>query len=54
MQDNFYKYVTDNEFNLERGKTKEIEHLSTEKLKQLIKYELTQEQIQPLNTKNTS
>lgn len=59
LQDNFYKYVTDNGFNLERGKTKEIEHLSTEKLKQItnydnIKYELTHEQIQPLNTKDTS
>ena len=59
LQDNFYKYVTDNGFDLERGKTREIEHLSTEKLKQItnydnIKYELTQEQIQPLNTKDTS
>ena len=59
LQDNFYKYVTDNGFDLERGKTREVEHLSTEKLKQItnydnIKYELTQEQIQPLNTKDTS
>ena len=59
LQDNFYKYVTDNGFDLERGKTREIEHLSTEKLKQItnydnIKYELTQEQIKPLNTKDTS
>ena len=58
LQDNFYKYITENGFNLERGKTKEIEHLSTEKLKQItnydnIKYELSQEQIQPINTKNT-
>ena len=58
LQDNFYKYITENGFNLERGKTREIEHLSTEKLKQItnydnIKYELSQEQIQPINTKNT-
>ena len=59
LQDNFYKYITENGFNLERGKTKEIEHLSTEKLKQItnydnIKYELTQEQIKPIETKKTS
>lgn len=58
LQDNFYKYITENGFNLERGKIREIEHLSTEKLKQItnydnIKYELSQEQIQPINTKNT-
>ena len=59
LQDNFYKYVTDNGFDLERGKAREVEHLSTEKLKQItnydnIKYELTQEQILPLKTKDTS
>ena len=53
------QYIKNNEFNLERGKTRNIEHLSTEKLKQLtnydnIKYELEQEQIQPIETKNTS
>jgi hypothetical protein len=59
LQDSFYQYIKNNEFNLERGKTRNIEHLSTEKLKQLtnydnIKYELEQEQIQPIETKNTS
>ena len=59
LQDNFYKYIVENGFNLERGKEREIEHLSTEKLKQItnyenIKYELTQEEIQPLETKNTA
>lgn len=59
LQDNFYKYVTDNGFDLERGKARKVEHLSTEKLKQItnydnIKYELTQEQLKPLNTKDTS
>ena len=29
LQDNFHKYVTENGFDLERGKTREIEHLST-------------------------
>ena len=59
LQDNFYQYITDNGFTLERGKTRNIEHLSTEKLKQItnydnIKYELTQKEIKPINTKNTS
>lgn len=55
LQDAFYKYITDNGFNLERGKERAIEHLSTEKLKQItnydnIKYELTKKEIMPLNT----
>ena len=59
LQDNFYKYITDNGFSLERGKSRNVEHLSTEKLKQItnydnVKYELTQEEIKPINTKNTS
>lgn len=59
LQDSFYQYIKNNGFNLERGKTRNVEHLSTEKLKQLtnydnIKYELTQEQIKPIYTKNTS
>lgn len=57
LQDNFYKYIIDNGFELERGKTHDIEHLSTEKLKQVtnyenIKYELTQEEIKPIDSKN--
>ena len=57
LQDNFYKYITDRGFTLERGKTREIEHLSTEKLKQItnyenIKYELSQEEIKPIDSKN--
>ena len=59
LQDNFYQYITDNGFDLERGKTRDVEHLSTEKLKQItsydnIKYELSQETISPVNTKNTA
>ena len=58
LQDNFYQYITDNGFDLERGKSKDVEHLSTEKFKQItnydnIKYELTQEQIKPIETQNT-
>lgn len=57
LQDNFYKYITENGFDLKRGKEREVEHLSTEKLKQItnydnIKYEIEQEPIQPLNTQN--
>lgn len=33
LQDTFYKYITDNGFSLERGKSRNVEHLSTEKLK---------------------
>ena len=28
LQDNFYKYITENGFNLERGKEREVEHLN--------------------------
>ena len=57
LQDNFYKYIKENGFDLERGKTREIEHLSTEKLKQVtnydnIKYEIENRKIQHLETKN--
>ena len=57
LQDNYYKYVTEHSFNLERGKTSNSKHLNIETLKQItnyenIKYEITQEQIQPINTKN--
>ena len=56
LQDSFYKYITENGFNLERGKQREVEHLSTEKLKQItnydnIKYELSQEEISPIDTR---
>lgn len=59
LQDNFYDYITSNGFDLERGKSREIEHISTEKLKQItnydnIKYELTHEKVQPVSTKNIS
>ena len=57
LQDSFYKYITENGFELERGKNTSIEHLSTEKLKQItnyenIKYELIQEKTKLLETQN--
>jgi len=57
LQDAFYKYITENGFKLERGQQRDVDHLSTEKLKQVtdydnIKYEITHEGIQPLETKN--
>ena len=39
LQDSFYKCVKDNGFDLERGKSNNLEHLSTEKLKQITDYE---------------
>ena len=50
------KHIIENGFDLERGKEREVEHLSTEKLKQItnydnIKYEVEQEEIQPLKLK---
>lgn len=39
LQDSFYKCVKDNGFDLERGKANKVEHLSTEKLKQITDYE---------------
>ena len=57
LQDDFYSYITNAGFNLERGKESNIEHLSTEKLKEItdynnIKYELEQEETKTLETKN--
>ena len=59
LQDSFYKYISDNGFDLERGKSRGTKHIDTETLKQItnfdiIKYELTNNQVQPINTKNKS
>ena len=59
LQDSFYTYITENGFDLERGKSRKVEHLSTEKLKQItnyenIKYEMEHEKVQQLNTQNAS
>ena len=57
LQDNFHKYIVERGFELERGNTRGNTHIPIETLKQItnyenIKYELTQEQIQPINTKD--
>ena len=57
LQDNFHKYIVERGFELERGNTRGNTHIPIETLKQItnyenIKYELTQEQMQPINTKN--
>ena len=59
LQDNFYKHIIENGFNLERGKTSNSKHVNIETLKQItnydnIKYELEQEEIKQINTTNTS
>ena len=59
LQDNFYNYIKERGFDLERGKQREVEHLSTEKLKQItnydnIKYEISQNEIKPLETNNNA
>lgn len=40
LQDKFYKCVTDNGFELERGKTKGNEHINIEQLKKITNYEM--------------
>ena len=40
LQDRFYKYVTDNGFDLERGNTKDNEHIPIEKLKKITNFEV--------------
>lgn len=57
LQDSFYKCVRNNGFDLERGKSNNVEHLSTEKLKQItnyenIKYELKNNKIKEVDNTN--
>lgn len=59
LQDAFYKHITENGFELERGRAKGVEHISTEKLKQItnydnIKYEINNNDIPPIQTENVS
>lgn len=59
LQDSFYKYITDNGFELERGNKNRVEHLSTEKFKQVTEYnnikdELQTEPIKELETQDMS
>ena len=59
LQDKFYSYMTENGFDLERGNTKDNPHIPIETLKQItnyenIKYELANEQIKSISTKDTN
>ena len=59
LQDNFYKYISDNGFDLERGKSRGAKHIDTETLKQItnfdnIKYELANNVIKPINSTDKS
>ena len=59
LQDKFYSYMIENGFDLERGNTKDNTHIPIEALKQItnyenIKYELANEQIKSISTKNTN
>lgn len=59
LQDNFYSYMIEHGFDLERGNTKDNTHIPIEALKQItnyenIKYELANEQIKSISTKNTN
>lgn len=40
LQDRFYQYVTENGFELERGNTKDNEHIPIEKLKKITNFEV--------------
>lgn len=57
LQNSFYKYISERGFDLERGKSREIEHLSVEKYKEVtnyeeIKQELKNEPIEELDNTN--
>lgn len=58
LQDNFYSYMAKAGFNLERGNTKNNEHIDIERLKQLTNYEVQQyekksmQKEKPLETNN--
>lgn len=59
LQDNFYNYITEKGFDLERGKSNNVEHISTDKLKQIteydnIKYELNKCELKEKNTNDIS
>lgn len=58
LQDKFYEHMIKNGFDLKRGKETGIEHLSTEKLKQITEYnrikeETNNQSIEKLEDKNT-
>ena len=45
LQDSYYEWITSIGFDLKRGKTSDIEHMSTEKLKQITEYHEQREEI---------
>ena len=49
LQDEFYKYITENNFNLERGITSEREHLTIKKYKEATNYNKTKELLNSIN-----
>jgi len=59
LQDDFYQYIKEQNFDLERGQKRNSKHLDIETLKQItnydnIKYELSQEEIKPIESTNTA
>ncbi len=49
LQDAFYNYIKNNNFNLERGTSSEKEHLSVEKYKEVTNYKNTKELLSNIN-----
>lgn len=49
LQDTFYSYIKNNNFNLERGTPSEKEHLSIEKYKEVTNYKNTKELLNNIN-----
>lgn len=45
LQDSYYEWIINAGFNLDRGRTSDIEHMSTERLKQITGYRQQQEEI---------
>jgi len=56
LQDSFYQYMTDSNFELERGKETEREHLTVEELKTVSNYEKIKEEIEktPIKESNSN
>ena len=53
LQDRFYKYVTENGFDLERGNAKNNKHIDIEELKTITNYELQQFEKQSMQKEKT-
>jgi hypothetical protein len=49
LQDSFYNYITKSGFDLERGRTRDIEHLSTKQLKEITEYESIKQELKKDN-----